>query len=138
MRRQSIRALLLLGTAGFSLASPVAAKDHATASDAATPVDFYATVSAVREVSAGNAMPGLHLDAKIKGRMTDIYVAPMDYLAQYEIHFAKGDDVHVVGSRTKTGEPDVVLAREIAVGVYNRRTLYLRDDAGPLWAPLAQ
>lgn len=95
--------------------------------------DFYALVIDVREAPVGSPMPGLHLDAKVNGRATDIYPAPVDFLDKYGMTFAKGDDVHVIGSRTRVGATDVVLAREIAVGVSNRRTLYLRDENGPLW-----
>jgi len=97
-------------------------------------MDFYATVTVVREAPAGSALPGLHLEAKVNGRTTDIYLAPVDFLEQYGMTFQKGDDVHVVGSRAKVAGADVVLAREVGVGVANRKTLYLRDDKGPFWA----
>lgn len=96
-------------------------------------MEFYAKVIAIRDVPRGSALPGLHLDAKVNGRMTDIYVAPVDFLAKFEMSFEKGDDVHVVGNRERVAGADVVVAREIAVGAMNRRTLYLRDENGPLW-----
>jgi hypothetical protein len=33
------------------------------------------------QVPAGNPLHGLHIDAKIKGRMMDVYIAPMDFVA---------------------------------------------------------
>jgi len=96
-------------------------------------VDITARVIRVREAPAGSALPGVHLEAKINGRISDIYLAPADFLEEFGMTFRSGDDVHIVGSRTKAGGVDVVLAREIAVGTSDRRTLYLRDDHGPIW-----
>ena len=115
--------VMLYGIAGLVLATPAATRNRA--------VDFYATVGAVREVPVGNPLPGLHLDAKVNGRATDIYIAPMDFVARYEVSFSAGEEVHVIGSQTGSGETDTVLAREITAGVYNRKTLYLRNDDGP-------
>jgi len=117
-----------------------AAKDQPVFNSGAT-VDFYATVSAVREVPVGNPMPGLHVDAKVKGRMMDIYIAPMDFVAKYGVKVAKGDEVRVVGTQTRLGEAEVVLAREITTGSYDNRagmfhadlTVYLRNDDGPFF-----
>ncbi len=125
---------LIAALAGWS---PLLARDDASGT-AASPVDFYARVFAVREVPVGGALPGLHLDAKVNGRNTDIYVAPVNYLEQYGMTFGKGDDVHVIGSRTRLAGVDVVLAHEISVGVDNRRTLYLGDDSGPFWTGQSQ
>jgi hypothetical protein len=97
----------------------------------ATTVDFDATVISVREVLAGSPMPGIHLDAKVNNRMTDIYLAPASFLAACGASFSKGDAVSVVGSIGKSGDVDLVLAREIRSGMV---TLYLRNEEGePLW-----
>jgi RecB family exonuclease len=123
--------------AGFALALPVAAKDVAIGAA----VDVRTTVNAVREVPAGNPLPGLHIDAKVKGRLVDIYIAPVDFARRYDVKVAKGQDVHIVGTEVKEGEVDVVLAREITTGAIDRltgifhenMTIYLRNDEGPLW-----
>jgi hypothetical protein len=131
--------VVLCGLTGFALAAvPAAAKDVALNGAA---VDVRTTVSAVREVPAGNPLPGLHLDAKVKGRMMDIYLAPMDFVVKYEVKARKGDEVHIVGTEAKSGDADVVLAREITTGSIDKRTgifhedmtIYLRNDEGPLW-----
>jgi hypothetical protein len=119
-------------------AAPAVAKDVSMNPAA---VDLYVTVSAVREVPAGKPMPGLHLDAKVKGRMMDIYIAPMDFAAKYGVKIAPGDEVHIGGTEHNPGEAEVVLAREITTGAYDNKTgffretltTYLRNDAGPLW-----
>jgi len=118
-------AALLCGVAAFAPAGQ--------AGDAAGLMDFYATVTAVREAPAGSALPGLHLEARVNGRTTDIYLAPVNFLEEYGMTFQKGDDVHIVGERTKVNGTDVVLARQVAVGAANRKTLYLRDENGPFW-----
>jgi len=134
-----IRTVVLCGLAAFNLTVPAAAKDIALNSGGA--LDLYATVSAVHEVSAGNPMPGLHLDAKVNGRITDIYIAPMDFIAKFGVKVSRGDNLHIVGTRVTSGDADVVLAREINVGSYGRNdrvfrpnlTVYLRNDDGPFW-----
>ena len=30
-------------------------------------------------------MPGLHLDVNVKGVLTDVYIAPMDFVVKYAI-----------------------------------------------------
>ncbi len=134
--------VVLCGVAGIALAVPLAAKDHTQVFNPGGPVDFFATVSAVREVPAGNPMAGLHVDVKIKGRVMDIYVAPLDFVAKYGVKIAKGDEVRVVGVQEMEG--NVVQAREITTGSFDNSprgggmfradmTIYLRNDDGPFW-----
>jgi hypothetical protein len=60
---------------------------------------------------------------------------------KYEVKARKGDEVHIVGTEAKSGDADVVLAREITTGSIDKRTgifhedmtIYLRNDEGPLW-----
>lgn len=120
------RSFALCGLAALAAAAPVPAGDE--------PVDVTATVIGVREAPAGSTLPGIHLEVKINGRTSDVYLAPADFLAEFGMTFQAGDDVHIVGLRTKAGGIDVVLAHEISVGASERRTLYLRDDHGPFRA----
>jgi len=133
--------MVLCGVAGIALAVPVVAKDQAAVLNPGGPVDFFATVSALREVPVGGELPGLHLDVKVKGHTMDVYVAPMDFVAKYGVNLAKGDEVHVVGMQTET---NVVLARQITTGTFDNSprgggafradtTVYLRGDDGPFW-----
>src|SRR5690242_11699862 len=80
----------LCGVAGLALASPATAKDEASA-----PVDFYVTVGATHQVPEGNPLPGLHVDAKVKGRTMDIYIAPMNFVNRYEVKVSRGDEMHI-------------------------------------------
>jgi hypothetical protein len=144
MRKETIRkcrigTAVLCGFAGFALAGPAAAKDPPP--NAGGVVDIYGTVSAIREVPAGNPMPGLHVEARVKGQVTDIYIAPMDFVTRFGVKVAKGDDVRVIGTQAAAGDTDVVLAREVDLGSYGikdrvfrpRMTYYLRNDSGPMW-----
>jgi hypothetical protein len=139
MKNETIRTMVLCGVAGFALALQAAPKDPVT--NAGGAVDFYATVSALRDVPAGNPLPGLHLDAKVKGRSMDVYIAPMYFVAKYGVKVAKGDEVRIVGTLAKSGDTEVVLSREITTGSYDNRagifkadlTVYLRNDDGPFF-----
>jgi hypothetical protein len=141
MKKQTIVAMALCGMAGFAVAASAAAKDEVSQGG---PVDFYVSVNATREVPAGNPLPGLHIDANVKGRMTDIYIAPMSFVNRYEVKVSRGDEVHIVGTETNSGNADVVLAREITRGKYNRgvfhpeMTHYLRNNDGPFWEDNSQ
>jgi hypothetical protein len=134
-----IRGVVLCGLAGFALTLPAAPKDVNW--NPGTLVDVQTTVGALREVPAGNPLSGLHLDAKIKGQVVDIYIAPADFAAKYGVKVSKGDYVHIVGTQVKSGDAEVVLARAITTGSVDRRTgifhedmtIYLRNDSGPLW-----
>jgi hypothetical protein len=133
-----IWAVAFCGLAGFALAAPAMAKDAALNGIA---VDTHTVVIAVREVPAGNPLPGLHVDAKVKGQTLDFFIAPMDFVTRYDVKVKKGQDVHIIGTEVKSGDADVVLAREITTGSIDRRTgifhedmtIYLRNDEGPLW-----
>ena len=136
MRKATLGTMVLCGL-GLALAAPAMAKDVVLPGGQ---VRFDASVNAVRTVPAGNALPGLHIDAKVNGHETDIYIAPADFAARYGVKVAKGDYVRIVGS-LRAGEVDSVLAREISTGLYDAAhnifrptlTIYLRNDEGPLW-----
>src|SRR5579863_5105255 len=84
--------VVLCGLAGCALAIPAAAKDVALNTGAA--VDVRTAVIAVHEVPAGDPLPGLHIDAKINGRTTDVYIAPMDFVVKCDLKLRKSEEVH--------------------------------------------
>jgi hypothetical protein len=135
MRKATIPALVFGGLAAFAFAAPAMAKDIVLNPGGA--VKFDATAGTVREVPAGNPLPGIHFDAKVNGRLTDVYLAPTDFAVRYGVKVSKGEYVRIVGVQ----KGDVVLAREITTGVYDEAhnifrptlTIYLRNDEGPLW-----
>jgi hypothetical protein len=127
--------VVICGVAAYGLTLPAMARDNGGA------IDVRTVITGVHEVPAGNPLPGLHAEAKVNGKVVDIYIAPTDFIRKYEIKVNKGEEVHLVGTETAQGEADVVLSREITTGVLDRHTgifhenmtYYLRNDAGPLW-----
>ena len=138
MRRTNISTMVVCGLAAFGLSVPAVAKDIAF--NPGEPVRFEATVNDVREVPAGNPLPGIHVDAKINGRVEDIYLAPADFAAKYGVKVTKGQYISITGT-VKDGDAGTVLGREITTGNYDpahnifrpTMTIYLRNDSGPLW-----
>ena len=136
MRKAAIGALVLSGFAAVAIAAP-GPKDVQIVPGA--PVKFDAMVVAVREVPAGNPLPGLHIDAKVNGRDTDIYLSPVDFAVKYGLHVAKGQYVRILGY--PAAGSDVILTREVTTGIYDAAhnifrpnlTIYLRNDDGPFW-----
>ena len=123
----------------LALAAPSSQKETAQAEpryDTATNVDTMVVVAEVKEVPVGNPLNGLHLmvrpeSAKGNSETTDVYLAPDDYLKEFDCHFAKGDRIQVKGSKVKFNGGTAVLAREVRL---EATTVYLRDEHGaPYW-----
>jgi hypothetical protein len=129
--------LTLSGIAGIALAGRLAAQDQ---------LNFSGTVTAVREAPAVDPLPGLHIDVKVQGRTMDVYLAPMFFVKNFDVKVAKGDEVRITGSQTKSGNKEIVLAREMTTGFTDARTgrfhpnltVYLRNDDGPMWVDEAK
>jgi|ERR1035438_4839538 hypothetical protein len=104
--------------------------------DPATTIDMMVVVTDLKEVAAGNPLSGYHLivrpeSARAGSETMDVYLAPADYLKDFDCHFAKGDRFQVKGSKIKYNGNTLVLAREVRL---NSTTLYLRDERGvPYW-----
>lgn len=129
----------LFGAAALAFAGTAIAKEVSW--NPGGPVDFVATIANVREVPAGDPMPGMHVDVKVKGKTVDVYVAPMEFVEKYGIKLSKGDDVRIVGKQEMS---EVVLANEITTGTFDNSprgggafradtTVYLRNEDGPFW-----
>jgi hypothetical protein len=99
--------------------------------DVATVIDVDATVMDLREVARNNPLSGLHLTVKIESDTIDVFLGPVDFLKEFEITFAKGDKLEIIGSKVKFGGAHIVLARQVR---RDETTLYLRDAKGkPHW-----
>jgi len=103
----------------------------------ATVVDTTATVTAIREVPKTDPLDGLCLTVKteisgvFKIETFDVYVGPADFVKAFEITFAKGDKIQVIGSKVNVDGVEIVLAREIS---RQQITTILRDKSGePFW-----
>jgi hypothetical protein len=74
---------------------------------------------------------GIHLMVKTSAGIIEVRLCPSGYLKDFEIQFAKGQDVTVTGSKIQIQDKDVILAREIVQG---NNTVTLRDKSGaPVW-----
>ncbi len=104
--------------------------------DTATVIDVPATVEEVREVKTA-PMKGQHLTVKTEKETLDVYLGPAEFVKIFEVNFAKGDQIRVIGSRVKVDGADVVLAREVRKGEVS---LLLREANGEpnwkYWKPL--
>lgn len=66
-----------------------------------------------------------------QGPAIEVHVAATKYVKNYEMVFAKGDKVEVLGSRVQFNGADAIIAREITRG---QDTFTFRDGNGkPLW-----
>lgn len=99
--------------------------------DTAKVIEIQAKVAEVRGVPKGSPMDGLHLMVQSGGETLDVYVGPAEFVKVFEVTFAKGDQVHVIGSKVSFEGSTIVLAREVSIGTV---TLLCRDkDGEPLW-----
>lgn len=99
--------------------------------DVSKVIDVDATVIDIREVPRNNPLSGLHLTVKIESDTVDVFLGPVDFLKTFEITFAKGDKLEIIGSKIKFGGAHIVLARQVR---RDETTLYLRDAKGkPHW-----
>lgn len=136
MKHRKIWTAVLCGAAGIACAAMAAAKDQTQPLVPGVAVEFRTTVIATHVVPEGSPMPGLHLEMKVKGRTLDVYIAPMDFVRTYDVKVSKGEEALVEG----TQDGDQVIARSITTGRIGidgafrpNMTIYLRNDAGPLW-----
>jgi hypothetical protein len=126
--------VVICGVAASAMSLPAFARDNGA------PVDIHTTITGVHEVADG-PLAGLHAEAKVKGKVVDIYLAPMNFVKKYDVAVKPGQEVHIVGVETAEAAGDVVLTREITTGTLDKRTgifhenmtIYLRNDEGPLW-----
>jgi len=122
MKNQRVQSMMLCSVAAIALALPAATMAQTNG----TPVEFQTVVTGTHIVPEGGALPGLHVDAKVKGQMLDIYIAPMYFVKKYDVKVSKGEDALFVGITTGVVSPKDGKWRP-------NMTIYLRNDAGPLW-----
>ncbi|HVP46862.1 MAG TPA: hypothetical protein VMT32_09770 [Bryobacteraceae bacterium] len=99
--------------------------------DVATVIDVDATVIDTRVVPQSSPLSGVHLSVKIESETIDVYLGPVEFLKDFDITFAKGDKIELIGSKVKFDGARIVLARQVR---RDETTLYLRDAKGkPHW-----
>jgi len=99
--------------------------------DPATTINVMATVMDVREAPRTGPLSGLHLLVRTETETLEVYLAPDEFLKEFEMTFGKGDRLQIAGSKVKFGGGYIVLAREVRK---SESTLYFRDRKGkPNW-----
>lgn len=90
------------------------------------------TVDDVQTYTGRRRGTGTHLVLKTDSGTSDVHVGPTAYIDKQQFSFSKGDHIEVLGSQSKIGNKDVVLAREITK---EGKKLVLRDQSGvPMWS----
>jgi hypothetical protein len=101
--------------------------------DPKTEVTVKGTVEDVREISSkGGGQAGMHAVLKTPGGMFDVRLGPAEFWRRHGFELAKGDSIEVTGSKIKSGESEILIAREVRKG---DKTVTLRDSSGvPVWS----
>jgi hypothetical protein len=119
--------------AGLLVAAAAAQKAPKVKYDPATEVKVSGVIDDIKEFEcpASGAL-GYHITLKSPDRVTVVHVAAAKFIKEYEISFAKGEQIQVVGSKVRLPDGEEgVLAREITRG---QSTYAFRDKQGnPLW-----
>jgi len=126
---------ILLATlmVGLLVATAVGQKAARVKYNPATETKFTGTIEEVKEFQCPvSGTVGYHLVLRSGEQVHIVHVAASKFLRDYEIVFAKGEQVQVLGSKvTLEGGEEGVLAREITRG---QSTYAFRDkDGNPLW-----
>lgn len=99
--------------------------------DPATEVKLKVTVEEVSEVPNAKGEISVRLTVKQAAETFEVRLCPHSFLKEFEVTFAKGDQLEITGSKVKANDKTVILAREIVRG---NSTLVLRDKEGtPVW-----
>jgi hypothetical protein len=127
----SVSALALALAALPALATNIGSGAAQPVYSPATMVEVNGTITAVRQVAAGGAMPGMHLTVAAKSGTFDVYLAPADFMKIFKTSFPVGKAVTVLGSRVNFQNSPVILTNEVSIGATD---ITLRDGSGaPVW-----
>jgi hypothetical protein len=125
--------LALLVPGAHLLAQQNHAKVAVPKYDPAAETVFKGTVEEVTDhqcpVSGGL---GSHVMLKLAdGKTIEVHLATTKFVKNYDLIFAKGDQLEVTGTKVKLEDVDTILAREVKRG---NDTFVFRDKAGkPVW-----
>ena len=126
--------LLAVTSAGqkMSESKPSASKAAGPKYDPAAEITLKGVVEEVRQVPHScQGQTGLHLLVKTNAGTVEVQVAPVDFLKDLEVEFAKGDHLQIVGSPLTQDANSLVLARSVT---RDNNELVVRDKQGaPVW-----
>ena len=131
MKRACIPAIALVVLLAL-VPSLYATKPAGPKYDPATEMKIKGVITEVKDfecpVSGGM---GAHITLKAGDKSVLVHIALSKFLKDYEMSFAKGDEVEVLGSKVMMDGEEVILAREITRG---QNLFVFRDKNGkPLW-----
>lgn len=115
------------------LGATAPAQKPAVKYDPAAETKFSGVIEEVKEFHCPvSGTLGYHLVVRSSEQLTVVHVAASKFLRDYEITFAKGEQVEVTGSKVRLdGGEEGILARQIKRG---QNTYTFRDkDGRPLW-----
>jgi hypothetical protein len=100
--------------------------------DPATETTLKGVVDDVKEVPNSCAgETGLHVMLKTSEGTLEVQIAPVGFLKDMEITFAKGEELKIIGSKVSKDGNSLVLARNIT---RNGNEFVMRDKEGaPVW-----
>jgi hypothetical protein len=133
MQYEGFRVLFLAASVVLNVTAPEkAAAVQEPQYDPATEISILTAITEVREAPHGSSFSGIHLTVKSDSQVLDVYLGPAEFVKQFDMRFAKGDEVRVTGSKVKTTNGShVVLAREVRK---EQATLFCRRARGePNW-----
>ncbi len=132
---QKHNAILLALLAIFAIAAVAQGPGYGRNSpmyDPKTEVTMTGTVDDILQRNCMGKQNGVHLLLKSESENVEVCVGPASFVQQKGFSFSKGDQLEVIGSRTKVRGKDVVIARQITKA---NQTLTLRDAQGvPAWS----
>ncbi|HLW75368.1 MAG TPA: hypothetical protein VKS01_00260 [Bryobacteraceae bacterium] len=121
----STLALAMAAVPAFAAHTIEAASEPAYNLATTTKVD--GVVTAVRQVAAGNPMPGVHLTVKTRTNTVDVYLAPADFLKFLRVNMSAGAQIEAIGSLVKVNNAEVLMTRDFDDGFVQ---ISLRDAKG--------
>jgi len=75
---------------------------------------------------------GAHLALRTAEGVVEVHLAPASFLTEYQMSFAKGDKVEILGTKVTFHDAPALLARRVT---RNDNEYFFRDAKGrPLWA----
>jgi len=76
---------------------------------------------------------GAHLALQTAEGVVEVHLGPAAYLSEYQMTFAKGDKVEILGTKVTFHDAPALLARQVT---RDQCEYFFRDAKGrPLWAP---
>jgi hypothetical protein len=119
----------------LSFAAPVAAQSLAPPAryDGATETTIAGTIKAVVTFRDADGTVGVHLDLKTEAGLVSVHLAPAMFMGESNVSFYAGDQVEIIGTRTRLDGNVAVWAKVIERG--RTRLEFRNADGTPRWTP---